>query len=104
MEASEYPWRPLYDKLLVEREKPKETYDADGKIAVAETHQQTQNRGTVIRCGDGRLLPDGTIVPLRVRTGMKVLFGQHSGTDMEDAPGLVMLREDELLAFANQEE
>jgi co-chaperonin GroES (HSP10) len=91
---------PLYDKILVRREKPKETYDAAGMVAVAETHQQAQNRGTVIAVGPGRLNPNyGTTIPLTVHVGMEVLFGKHSGTDMEDAPDLVLLREDELLAY-----
>ena len=98
--GSTFDWLPLYDKILVRREKPKETYDAGGRLVVAETHQQTQNRGTVIATGPGRLNQNyGTTTPLSVHVGMEVMFGKHSGTDMEDAPDLVLLREDELLAY-----
>jgi co-chaperonin GroES (HSP10) len=97
---AKFDWSPLYDKILVRREKPKETYDAGGRLVVAETHQHAQNRGTVIATGPGRLNPNyGTKIPLDVLVGMEVMFGKHSGVDMEDAPDLVLLREDELLAY-----
>ena len=91
-------WLPLYDKILVRREKPREAYDPEGKIVVAETHQTAQNRGRVLQVGEGRRA-GGHILPLKVRVGMEVLFGKHSGTDLEDFPDLVILREDELLAY-----
>ena len=100
-------WEPLYDKVLVRRHKPKEFHDADGKLQVPETSQQAQNVGTVVAVGGGRLnLQYGNTIPLTVAIGMEVLFGKHAGTDMEDEPDLVMLREDELLAyrFATREE
>jgi co-chaperonin GroES (HSP10) len=97
-----FDWAPLYDKLLVRRHKPKESYDESGKIAVAETHQRAQNTGVVVAAGEGRLNPQyGTTIPLKVRVGMEVLFGKHSGVDMEDDPELVILREDELLGYRN---
>jgi chaperonin GroES len=99
VEEEQFTWEPFYDKIVVRRRKPKETYDAEGKIKVAETHQQTQNRGIVVAVGPGRLSPHyGTVTPLSVMIGQEVLFGKHSGTDMEEDPELVMLREDELLA------
>ena len=96
----EFTWTPLYDKIVVRRAKPKDSYDEGGRIKVAETQQTAQNRGTVIAVGDGRLNPQhGTTIPLKVRVDMEVLFGKHSGTDLEEDPELVMLREDELLGY-----
>lgn len=95
-----FAWEPLYDKVVVRRHKPKEAYDEAGKIAVADIHQANQNSGVVLKVGPGRLnLQYGTTIPLRVAIGMEVLFGKHSGIDMEDAPDLVLLREDEVLAY-----
>src|SRR3972149_2384607 len=92
MSTPEFTWEPLYDKMLVRRHKPREAYDASGRIAVAQQHQRAQNSGIVVAVGSGRLnLQYGTTVPLKVLVGMEVLFGKHSGIDMEDAPDLVML-------------
>jgi len=99
-EPRPFDWEPLYDKVIVRRHKPKETYDASGTIAVAEQHQKAQNSGEVVAVGSGRLnLQYGTTIPLKVIVGHEVLFGKHSGIDMEDDPGLVMLREDEILGL-----
>ena len=95
-----FTWTPLYDKIVVRRAKPKESYDDEGRIKVAETEQKAQNQGIVIAVGDGRLVTQyGTTTPLKVYVGMEVLFGKHSGIDMEEDPELVMLREDELLGY-----
>ena len=93
-------WNPLYDKLIVRRHKPKSTYDDDGKIKVAETHQQQQNKGVVLAVGGGRIGGGGLIVEV----GMEVLFGQHGGVDLDEGEDLVMLREDELLAYRRPQE
>ena len=95
-----FTWNPLYDKMVVRRAKPKESYDEDGLVQVAETHQQAQNRGIVIAIGEGRIL-NGLLapMPLKVTVGMEVMFGKHSGIDLEEDPELVILREDELLAW-----
>ncbi len=95
-----FTWNMLYDKVVVRRARPKETYDEGGRIAVAETEQKAQNQGIVIAVGDGRLVPQyGTAIPLKVFAGMEVLFGKHSGIDLEEDPELVILREDELLGY-----
>jgi co-chaperonin GroES (HSP10) len=88
-------WNPLYDKLIVRRHKPKEAHDEEGKIQVADAYQQKQNQGIVVKAGSGRLGGE----PLTVQEGMEVLFGQHGGQDLDESEDLVMLREDELLAW-----
>ena len=93
-------WNPLYDKIIVRRHKPKDTYDEEGKIKVAETHQQMQNKGIVIAVGCGRLGGAGLVVTV----DMEVLFGEHSGIDLDEGEDLVMLREDEILAYRHAKE
>lgn len=93
-------WKPLYDKILVRREKPRDTYDAAGTLVVADQHKETQNRGEVLAVGEGRLsLATGALIELKVKPGMQVLFGKHSGIDVEGFKDLVILREDELLGY-----
>lgn len=90
----------LYDKILVKRTDP--VLMSKGGIHLAESHAERPSEGYVILTGEGRLMRDGTIIPLRVKRGDRVLFGKFSGAATEiDTPSgpLVALREDEVLAY-----
>jgi len=90
-------WTPLWDKVIVEREAPDEKLSKEADIVVADAHKRRKNRGIVLSTGPGRLTSSGAVVPLYVKVGMQVLFGEHSGIDLEEKDH-VMLREDEILA------
>lgn len=95
-------WNPLYDKLIVRRDPPEKEY-ADG-ISVADAHQKQQNIGTVLKTGHGRWV-DGILLPLQIVPGMRVLFSKFAGSELSDSlPDLVVLREDEVLAYAAPEQ
>ena len=50
--------------------------------------------------GNGKILENGTKVPLDVKVGDKILFGKYSGTDIKiDGEEVLILREDEVLAI-----
>ena len=91
-------WQTLYDKMIVRR------HDADKMvkgIAVAETHEKQKNTGMVVSIGSGRLMAGtyGTQA-LVISTGMEVLFHEHSGVPLDpDDDSLIILREDEILAY-----
>lgn len=94
-------WNPIYDKLIVRRDPPKQEYA--GGLAVAEVHQQQQHIGTVLKAGQGRWV-DGLLLPLTITPGMRVLFSKFSGTELTaDEPDLIVLREDEILAYSAPE-
>lgn len=89
--------RPLHDRVLVERTEVEST--TAGGIILHESAVQQQDHGKVLAVGKGRLLADGTIHPLEVRVGDKVLFGRHSGTDISvDEDVRLVLREDDIIA------
>ena len=89
--------RPLYDRLLVRRIEEKET--VKGGIIIPDTAKEKPEEGTVIAVGNGKILENGTKVPLDVKAGDKILFGKYSGTDIKiDGKEVVILREDEVLA------
>jgi len=95
-------WLPLYDKCIVRREAPDEKMSEEIDLATPDQYKKRKNRGVVIAVGEGRICPDGSLLPLTVKVGHQVLFGQHSGVDMEE-PDHVMLREDEILAYRDAE-
>lgn len=90
-------WQPLYEKMIVRRDPPEKEV---GGLAVPDAHQKQQNIGTVLLTGQGRWV-DGILLPLTVQPGMRVLFSKFSGTELAGAdPDLIVLREDEILAYA----
>ena len=75
--------RPLHDRLVVRRIEAKEK----------------PQEGEVLAIGNGKMLEDGTKVPLDVRVGDRILFGKYTGTDIKiDGEDVLILREEEVLA------
>jgi chaperonin GroES len=89
--------RPLHDRLVVRRVEEKET--AKGGIIIPDTAKEKPQEGEVLAVGNGKVLENGTKVPLDVKVGDKILFGKYSGTDIKiDGDDVLILREDEVLA------
>ena len=89
--------RPLHDRLLVKRIEEAET--VKGGIIIPDTAKEKPQEGEVIAVGNGKILDNGTKVPLDVKAGDKILFGKYSGTDIKiDNEEYLILREDEVLA------
>jgi len=86
--------RPLYDRIIVKRlEEEKQT--ASG-IVIPDTAKEKPEQGEVIAVGSGRLLQDGTVLPLQVKPGERVLFGKYAGQAVKigDEEFLVLREED----------
>ena len=90
--------RPLHDRLLVRRIEEKET--VKGGIIIPDTAKEKPQEGEVIAAGNGKVLENGTKVPLDVKAGDKILFGKYSGSEVkvEDEEYLI-LREEDVLAI-----
>ena len=89
--------RPLHDRILVRRIEEKETIK--GGIIIPDTAKEKPQEGEVIAVGNGKLLENGSKVPLDVKAGDRILFGKYSGTDIRiDGQEYLILREDEVLA------
>ena len=71
-------FRPLYDRILVERVESEEK--TKGGIIVPDTAQEKPQQGKVIAVGHGKRLEDGKLVPLEVKAGDTILFGKYSGS------------------------
>jgi chaperonin GroES len=89
--------RPLHDRILVRRIEEKET--VKGGIIIPDTAKEKPQEGEVIAVGNGKILENGSKVPLDVKAGDRILFGKYSGTDIKvDGQEYLILREDEVLA------
>jgi chaperonin GroES len=90
--------RPLHDRLIIKRVEEKET--VKGGIIIPDTAKEKPQEGKVLAVGNGKILENGTKVPLDVKVGDKILFGKYSGTDIKiDGEEVLILREDEVLAI-----
>lgn len=87
---------PLYHYIIVKQD-PKD--DKLGNIFIPATGQQPKRTGTVIAVGDGKFTNEGIIIPLRVKVGDKVFWGEYSGVEFEWNGGdYKWMREDEVIA------
>jgi chaperonin GroES len=69
-----------------------------GGIIIPDTAREKPQQAEVVAVGSGRVLEDGTTVPLTVKAGDRVLVGKWSGTDVKiDDQEYLILKEDELL-------
>jgi chaperonin GroES len=89
--------RPLRDRVLVKRLDSEEK--TKGGIIIPDAAKEKPLEGKVGAAGSGKLLDDGTIRPLDVKVGDKILFGKYTGSEVKlDGVEMVILREDDVLA------
>ncbi|MBA3669993.1 MAG: co-chaperone GroES [Sphingomonas sp.] len=89
-------FRPLHDRVLVRRVEAQEK--SSGGIIIPDTAQEKPQEGEVISVGTGTRADDGTITPLDVNAGDKILFGKWSGTEIKlDGEDLIIMKESDIL-------
>ncbi|WP_374707873.1 co-chaperone GroES [Meiothermus sp.] len=89
--------RPLGDRVVVKR--IEEEAKTKGGIVLPDTAKEKPQKGKVIAVGSGRLLDNGTKVPLEVKQGDTVVFAKYGGTEIEiDGEEYIILSERDLLA------
>ena len=88
--------RPLYDRIVVRRVEQKE--QVQGGIIIPDSAKEKPQEGEVVAVGKGKRLEDGSVVPLDVKAGDRILFGKYSGSDIKmDGQEYLIMREDEVL-------
>ena len=91
-------FRPLHDRVLVRRIEAAEK--SAGGIIIPETAKEKPQQGEVIAIGAGARAENGTITPLDVKAGDKILFGKWSGTEIKvDGADLLIMKESDVLGI-----
>jgi chaperonin GroES len=91
-------FRPLHDRVLVRRVEQEEK--TAGGIIIPDTAQEKPMEGEIIAAGSGTRREDGTLVPLDVKAGDRVLFGKWSGTEVKiNGDELLIMKESDLLGI-----
>jgi chaperonin GroES len=89
---------PIRDRLLV-RPIEEDTVTKSG-IVIPDNAQEKPSRGLVVAAGTGRLLDNGTVVPLVVKAGDTVLYGKYAGTGVKlNNEEHIVMKEDDVLAI-----
>ena len=92
--------RPLHDRILVRRLEEEQT--TAGGIIIPDSAKEKPQRGQIVAAGNGRILEDGTVLPLEVKIGDSILFGKYAGTELKlDGKEYIMMREDDVLGVLN---
>jgi chaperonin GroES len=90
--------RPLRDRILLRR--LEEAEQKVGGIIIPDTAKEKPQKAEVMAVGSGRILENGTRVPLTLKPGDRVLVGKWSGTDVTiDGEEYLILKEDEVLGI-----
>jgi chaperonin GroES len=90
--------RPLHDRILIKRVESETT--SKGGIIIPENAKEKPLEGEVIAVGSGRILEDGSVRPLQVKAGNRVLFAKYAETEVKvGGETLLLLREDDLLGI-----
>jgi chaperonin GroES len=94
--------RPLYDRVIVRRVSEEEK--TKGGIIIPDTAKEKPLEGKVVAVGNGKLLEDGTVRPLQVKVGDRILFGKYSGTEYKlEGEEHLIVREDEILGIIEKD-
>jgi chaperonin GroES len=91
-------FRPLRDRVLIRRIDPEAK--TSGGIIIPDTAKEKPMEGEVVAVGPGARSEQGTIHPLAVKVGDRVLFGKWSGTEIKlDAEELMIMQEADLMGI-----
>jgi chaperonin GroES len=91
-------FRPLRDRILAKRLDEEEK--TKGGIIIPDTAKEKPQEAQVVAVGTGKVADDGTVRPLDVKVGDRVLLGKYSGTEVNlDGEEHLIIREDDVLGI-----
>jgi chaperonin GroES len=91
-------FRPLHDRVLVRRIEAAEK--SAGGIIIPDTAKEKPQEGEVVATGTGTRAEDGTIIPLELKAGDKILFGKWSGSEVKlEGEDLIIMKESDVLGI-----
>jgi chaperonin GroES len=90
--------RPLHDRVLVRR--VEEDEKTKGGIIIPDTAKEKPSEGEVLAVGAGARREDGSLQPMDVEKGNRVLFNKWSGTEVKiDGEDLLIMKESDIMGI-----
>ncbi|HZU63410.1 MAG TPA: co-chaperone GroES [Novosphingobium sp.] len=91
-------FRPLHDRVLVRRVEAEEK--TAGGIIIPDSAKEKPAEGVIVSVGTGARAENGTVTPLEVKAGDRVLFGKWSGTEVKvGGEDLLIMKESDILGI-----
>ena len=91
-------FRPLHDRVLVRR--IEQSAKTAGGIIIPDTAKEKPMEGEIVSVGPGARDEKGTLVPLDVKKGDRILFGKWSGTEIKlDGEDLLIMKESDIMGI-----
>lgn len=88
--------RPLHDRVLVKRVDSEEK--TKGGLYIPDSAKEKPLEGEVVAVGTGKVLDNGTVRPVSVKAGDRVLFAKYAETEVKlNNESFLLLKEDDLL-------
>ena len=95
--------RPLGDRVVlapVEREEVTKS-----GIVLPDTAKEKPQEAVVLAVGPGRMLENGTVVPMEIKVGEHVLYAKYAGNEFKiDEEECLIVSEKDILAIVNSPE
>ena len=89
-------FRPLHDRVVVKR--VEEEGKTKGGIIIPDTAKEKPMEGEIVAVGPGARDERGTVVPLDVTKGDRILFGKWSGSEVKlDGEDLLIMNESDIM-------
>lgn len=89
-------FRPLHDRVVVKRTES-ETTTVSG-IIIPDTAKEKPAEGNVVAVGSGARTETGTVIPLELKAGDRVLFNKWSGTEIKiDGEDYLVMKESDIV-------
>jgi chaperonin GroES len=89
-------FRPLLDRVVVERIEAEDK--TTGGIIIPDTAREKPSQGEIVAVGPGGRDEAGRVIPIDLKVGDRVLFGQWSGTEVKiDGTELLIMKESDIM-------
>ena len=93
-------FRPLHDRVVIRR--VEQEGKTTGGIFIPDTVQEKPMEGEIVAVGPGARDERGTVVPLDVKRGDRILFGKWSGTEIKlDGEDLLIMAESDVMGVVD---
>ena len=93
---------PLGSRVLLLRDAPAGETTTQFGLVIPESLQDKPQTATVVSVGAGALTENGTLLPMHVKVGDKVVLGKYSGYEVTlDSTVYTILAESDILGVLN---
>lgn len=91
---------PLHDRIAIKAVEQEEK--TAGGIIIPDTAKEKPIQGKVVAVGKGLKDSNGTLQPLEVKVGDRVLYGKWAGTEVKiDGENLIIMKESDIFGIIN---